>query len=169
MLAGALLEVMDNTAARQLRRRLIPPILDGDPYWIFLVLPKPADKDYASYRASRQRFLIAHCFVVKYLYPTAVDIVALAVEPPHPQMSEDIVYFDAREWTPEENERARRLHEDAKIFVKRVESRRGISEFPVDELAPPTDRKHSRTREREAKLRKKRQRRERERQRRKNR
>jgi hypothetical protein len=138
-------------------------------FLVFLVLPRPAGRDYASYREFRQRFLVAHCFVVKYLYPAALDIVALAVEPPHPQMSEDIVYFDAREWTPEQREGARRLHEEGRIFEERLESRRSVSEFPVDLLDPHNDRRAFRTRERAAKRRKKRRRRERKRQRRKQR
>ena len=146
MLAHALIEVMENTSPGQLRRRLVPPVDQGDPYWVFLVLPRKATVGYAEYREFRQRFLIAHCLVVKYLYPDAQDILALAVEPPNAEMSEDIVYFDAREWNDDLNERARRLHEEGRIFETRQQTTSTAWEYPIGApSAPRPNRRDKRT------------------------
>ena len=146
ILAGSLLEVMQNTGPTQIRRRLMPPTRPDEPFWVFLVLPRRSSMTYADYRDFRGRFLAAHCFVVKYLHPAALDIVALAVEPPGEGMSEDIIYFDAREWTPEMEAEAKRLHEEAHIFESGSESRKPVWEFPIDVVEAPLPKSSERSR-----------------------
>lgn len=134
MLADSLIEIMQTTSSAQLRRRLVRPSEEGDPYWVFFICPGKSQMEYAQYRHVRQQFLIKHCYVVKHLFPDAKDIMALAVEPPNPTMSEDIVYFDAREWDEEMDAEAKQLREKLQIFTNMQEIRSQVWEFPVDDL-----------------------------------
>ena len=116
MLADALISAMQTTREGQLRRRCVFPGTAGDPFWVFLVIPRPAGVPYEQYRRDRQSLLVAHCEVIKYLKPEANDILGIAVDPRPDEMTEDVVYIDVRDWTPEMNENARVLHERSGIF-----------------------------------------------------
>ena len=53
----------------------------ANPYYVFLLLPKPDDVSedkYREYREKRGGILEAYCLVVKYKFPSAEDIVGIA-------------------------------------------------------------------------------------------
>ena len=159
LLARGLLEMMPGTKPGQQRRRLVLPSHPGDPYWVFVVLPRPDHAEYRQYRELRQELLIGHCYVVKYLHPEALDIVGIAVEPSEAELSEDLVYMDGRTWTTDLNDRARILHEEGGIFRSPTQLASVVHEFPMDSL-PDTrksdDRREYRNRERDERKRRKR-------------
>lgn len=130
-LAASLLDMMETTRPGQLRRRYMLPQRPGDPFWIFLVLPRPDHMPYVAYREFRRNFLISHCYVVKYLHPDAQDIAGVAVEPRLEEISEDAIYMDARSWSREQNEKAKELHERAEIFRKPTRTDTHEWEFPL--------------------------------------
>jgi len=74
---------------------------------------------------------VAHCEVIKYLKPEANDILGIAVDPRSDEMTEDVVYIDVRDWTPEMNENARVLHERGGIFRAPTRQEARYWEFPL--------------------------------------
>lgn len=133
MLAESLLDMMASTPVGQLRRRMLVPQSQGQPLWVFLVLPRKEDMAYDQYREFRRAFLEAHCLVAKHLVQAATDILGIAVDRPHARLSEDAVYLDAREWTPESSAKAKTLYEDQGIFRSANRIERTYYEFPVEE------------------------------------
>lgn len=116
MLATTLIDAMQKTGPGEIRRRYVQPLLRGDPYWVFLVLPQPVFAKYEQYREVRRYALMEACQVVKHLHPDALDVAGIAVEPIAERMSEDFTYLDARNWSPEAEAAAKDLHENIGIF-----------------------------------------------------
>jgi hypothetical protein len=131
MLSETLLGAMELTEVGQLRRRLVMPHIAEDPFWVFVVAPRPANVDYEQYRVVRSGLLRDHCMVVKYLHPSAEDVVTIGVEPRPEEISEDALYLDARSWNAEAQARARELHEVDGIFESPTFCKSRDWEFPV--------------------------------------
>jgi hypothetical protein len=138
-LASMLLEAMETKTPGRLRRRYFLPQSPGDPFWVFLVLPRPDRVSYEEYREFRRAFLLSHCYVIKYLNPNALDVAGIAVEPREEEISEDAIYLDCRSWTPEENARAKELHERAGIFTNATRTEVHEWEFPDPERSGPSN------------------------------
>ena len=83
--------------------RVVPPHLPGEPYYLFLVLGRPTHAEsYEEYREMRGKLLEAYSMALKYKFPDALDIVGIATEPYSIEgHSEDGLWLDARDWTPE--------------------------------------------------------------------
>jgi hypothetical protein len=93
------------------------PSRPGDPYYIFLLLSHLKNLSYEEYREFRRELLAAYCQVVKLKFPDAQDIVGIATETGQDDgRSEDALYFDARNWTDEEQAEAQRLHDEAGLL-----------------------------------------------------
>jgi hypothetical protein len=62
---------------------------------------------YAEYRESRQARLAAYCKVVRLIRPEARDIIGIATEAVGDEnRSEDIIWYDGRNWPEEERAEA---------------------------------------------------------------
>ena len=97
---SAIVDMVKITPPDMRRLRVVPPSRSGDPYYVLLVLPRPADISELRYRDVRRKYLEACCRVVKLEFADALDIVGLATETLNTSgRSEDLVYFDARLWT----------------------------------------------------------------------
>ncbi len=137
MLAEGLLEVVGEVLPEWGRRsRHFLPSRPGDPYYVFLLLWRPSEVSYEEFREVRRRLLQAYCMVLKTLYPDAEDIVGIATEDrTAADSSEDVIYFDARQWTEEDQSEALSLQKDLDILreYERFDAR--VQEYP--ELPTP--------------------------------
>lgn len=109
MLASAIVEMVRTTRPDMRRLRVVAPSRPGDPYFVLLVFPTRKNVSNELNREVRRAFLEACCGVVKLDFPDALDIVGFATETMETDgRSEDYAYFDARDWTEEDAEQARR-------------------------------------------------------------
>ena len=128
MLAQSLLDMIQTTSSSMRRTRVILPSRDGDPYYVFLLLPKWKEHSEAQYREVRLKLLEACCLVTKLINPKAQDIIGIATETdPH---SEDALYFDARCWTREQEVEAQQLQHDLGLLTKLTQFRAIEKEYP---------------------------------------
>jgi hypothetical protein len=137
MLSEALLGLVLRTPSGHRALRTIFPSQAGDPYYLFLVLPKyetiPDDK----YRLVREQMLQAACQVLKLTYPDALHVVGIATElGTDPDKSEDAVYLDCTEWTAEMEVEARRLQRELDLFTHVKMYRQSENEYPEPNARP---------------------------------
>jgi len=103
MLAQSLLVVAEAANTRQAFVRVIQGILPGEPFYVMLSVHSRVEKNLADYREGRRKFLEAYCQACKDKFPVAQDIVGIAVSPTNDVgFSEDLLYLDGRNWTPEQ-------------------------------------------------------------------
>lgn len=137
IIVGALIEFVSNTPVDRRNARIVAPVTEGDPYYIFLLLPVPQgvthDQDrYTQYRDERTILLSAYCYVLKLGYPDAQQIVGLAFESPGSTgSSEDLIYMDARTWTEEDQRAAREAQARFHILKYPIVSAQRVEEYPV--------------------------------------
>lgn len=123
------------TPTNSRRIRLRPSPGPGEPYVVLVVLGVPPGRLYgdAEYRKVRAEYLRICCSVVKLLYPEALDIIGLATEARDcRRRSEDLLYFDARQWTQEMAAQAMADREALQILTSPNELRQHIYDYPVD-------------------------------------
>ena len=131
MLARTLHEMLRSTHQGYRRTRVLLPSHPGDPHVVFLLLPEESSPSYEVYREVRRGLLYACCIVTRLLFPEALDIVGLATETgTDTRRSEDLVYYDARQWTVETEAHARALREDLGLFQDLSETRFVETEYP---------------------------------------
>jgi len=139
MLAEKIHKFIAKTPKTMRATQLIMPSNPGDPYYLFLLLPKPKNISNEKYRKIRGELLNSYLRITKLNSPNALDIVGLATETGwEEKRSEDIMYLDARTWTQEENNEAKRLEEELikhRMLGKRQIFRTKIKEYP-DENPP---------------------------------
>lgn len=91
-------------------------------YYVFVLLPMPEDSraPHDEYRRERVALLRSACLVVRLLNPDAMDLVGIATEAgPDPRgHSEDALYFDARQWTPDLEATAKELQSEGGILAR---------------------------------------------------
>ena len=132
MLANTLVDMMQTTGPDQRRLRVIQPSRPGDPYWVLFLLPFPEHLANAEYREMRRHFLNACLYVTKLMNPDAVNIAGFATEVARGAAgSEDAAYLDAREWSEELADEARRFQRDYQILVKPRMIRATDNEYPL--------------------------------------
>ncbi|MDV3347895.1 hypothetical protein QGP82_04255 [Leptothoe sp. LEGE 181152] len=132
-LVDNLIDMVNSTPPGRIRRRYHPPMRSGDPYWLFIVLPHLHKISYERYREMRRQTFLAHIYVVKYLNPTAEDIVGIAVGASHGEMTEDAMCVDFREWLPKDMEVGRILHEQDGIFAAPITLNQTYWDYPISE------------------------------------
>jgi len=132
-------ELIAKTPKTMRATQLIMPSKPGDPYYLFLLLPKTKNISNEKYREIRGELLNSYLRITKLNNPNALDIVGLATESGWAgNRSEDIMYLDARTWTQEENDAAKLLEEELikhRMLGKRQLFRTKIKEYP-DENPP---------------------------------
>jgi hypothetical protein len=131
MLAETLLDAIAKNRPGQMRRRYVMPSHPGDPFWVFLVLPRLTDLEYEKYRESRRTFLQALCMIVKHVHPEALDIAGIAVEKNVEETSEDLLYLNGRDWPDEMHAAAKKLYNDTGFFSRADRNESTVWEFPI--------------------------------------
>ena len=130
-LAKSLLEIIEKTLPSQRATRIIVPSEDGDPFYVFLLLPHLDGIPPKEYREVRGAFLEACCMVTKLKFPHAMDIVGIATETGlNAIRSEDAIYLDARIWGPEQQAEAQGLQNDLGILTETELFHESINEYP---------------------------------------
>jgi hypothetical protein len=119
ILAGGLIELLRRTPADFRAVRVAIPDRKTAPYHCFLLLPRYDSIPTDTYRQVRGQQLEALMNVTKLVYPEALDIVGFATESGahSPYRSENVMYFDTRGWTDEEQEDARQLQKDTNFLA----------------------------------------------------
>lgn len=138
MLINALFGLIKKTNELERGVRVILPSNSGDPYYVFLLLPPLEEIKETKYREGRRKHLEEYCLVVKLKFPDAEDIIGIATEPGmNEYRSEDVVYYDARNWSSEEEMEARILHEDLGLLKNTTRSHNKEYEFPLKRSPAP--------------------------------
>ena len=134
MLASAIHGLLENTPSNYRASRLLNPSRPGDPYFLFLLLPRYSSIEEKDYRRHRSELLRAYCQVVKLHFPDAQHIIGIATEPldGDDRRSEDFVHLDATEWNEKLNEQARTIKRDLGIFVDIHTFAGREQEYPVE-------------------------------------
>jgi hypothetical protein len=130
MLARSILDMIATTPPDGMRRtRVGRPSFPGDPFYVFLLIPRGSES-YDDYRRVRLEWLKAACQVTKLRFPEALDIVGIATETGSGPRSEDAVYFDARAWSEADADEARELGEKLELLTNTREFHWTEKEYP---------------------------------------
>lgn len=130
-LAGSLLELIRKTSLKMRATRVILPSEEGDPFYVFLLLPHLEGVPYEEYREVRGAFLEACCMVTKLRFSHAQDIIGIATETGlGKHRSEDALYLDARIWTSEQEAEAKSLQKDLGLLTGTEMFHNTINEYP---------------------------------------
>jgi hypothetical protein len=130
--AQSILQMIHTTAADKRMLRVMKPLISGDPYWVFLLRPRLHAKSDQEYRDVRRAFLEACCSVTKAEHPDAKDIIGIATEsgPNVKVRTEDAIYIDVREWSPEMDRIAREDQERLGILKTPKQYKGRMKEYP---------------------------------------
>ncbi|MFZ5909718.1 MAG: hypothetical protein ACOYYU_06865 [Chloroflexota bacterium] len=140
MLIKSLYELLGKTPSTKQAVRVASPSRRGDPYYIFLLFPKPATKSVSEYREMRRTVLESYCMALKYKFPDAKDIIGFATEAGRGEYgSEDLIYLDAREWSEESQEMAKEFHDEIGLL-------KTVNRFHTKEFEFPTEKGKTRKR-----------------------
>jgi hypothetical protein len=135
-LARTLLEFIENTPATYRAVQVIKPSRRGDPYYVFVLIPHLPSVSYDDYRVGRREFLLAYCKAAKLKFPEANDIVGIATESGRmdnrSDSAEDLIYFDARTWTDEQDRaEAESLRQDLRLLTSVTKFRKKEYDYPI--------------------------------------
>lgn len=144
LIAKGLEDIYINTPDGTRRIRYFKPLSRNGSFYIFLSLPPPDYASYKDYREFRLDLLEACCMVMKYEHPEALDIVGIATQPvrPNAEISEDLIYLDARVWSDKSNSEAGQLQQDLGILASPILYNMHEQEYPT-----PTSAERNRTRQ----------------------
>ena len=117
-LAAGLCGIIESAPINMRATRYICSSSPQEPYYVFLTLPHFDQMTYEQYREARRCLLEACCSSVKLKFSDAQHIVGIATEPGFDNggRSQDAMYFDATEWTAEDEARAREAAEKLDIL-----------------------------------------------------
>ncbi|WP_129775586.1 hypothetical protein [Peristeroidobacter soli] len=122
--------------ADKARERMISSLLPSgqqDVFYVLLIGPGAQSGDYGAYRTARGQELQLRCYAAKVVRPEARIIVGIALDARGLDGgSEDFVFLDTANWTPDDMERAARIRNQQKYFVpgRVIESRMNEDEYP---------------------------------------
>jgi hypothetical protein len=131
LLVNSLFELIEKTETSKLGVRVVLPSRPSDPHFVFLLLPHLGCLSTEEYREVRRDFLKAYCLVTKIKFPEAIGVVGIATETGISlYRSEDLIYYDAKNWTEEDKILAEGLQKDFGFLekVERFESK--VYEYP---------------------------------------
>ncbi|MEP7293872.1 MAG: SEC-C domain-containing protein, partial [Chloroflexota bacterium] len=114
--------------------RVIKPSQKDEPYYFFLLMPFFSSLSSDEYRKARGNLLEIYCRVIKFRFSDAVDIIGIATETASgsESRSEDLMYFDARNWTEDDNIEARDLQEELQLFADVKVIQFSDDEYPIE-------------------------------------
>ena len=92
--------------------RCLVPSGSEETNWIFVFVPRLSTMSYEEYRERRAAVLETECRLLKHRHPGVKHIVGIAGEAGlnHLDRSEDLIYFDARIWSDEDERTAAEIH-----------------------------------------------------------
>lgn len=133
VLATALGDFLRKPNPPKLSVRVVAPPRPECPYYLFLSLaPDSLDQD--NHRKARRGVMNAYCLAMKLKYPDAREIVAIATEPTGSSgpSSEDVMFCDVSELTPEQEADARDIQDKLGFLTKLSEPFRAKApEYPI--------------------------------------
>jgi len=110
-LANALGEFLHARRPGHLVARVVQPLRLNCPYFIFITLAFEDGQDRDEYRQVRRQVMYDYCLAVKRKYPDAEEVVVIATEPHGVELSsEDVMYLDLRDLTPDQEVAADTAH-----------------------------------------------------------
>lgn len=118
-LAAALIDVRARSGPRRAYARVLRSDTFPDTTYVFLAEPKPSQESYEDYRRYRVARLFAYCKVAPLKAPNARQVIGIAfdsVDPDRLDGSEDVVYLDVGERTPEMEQEAREVQQEFDIL-----------------------------------------------------
>lgn len=135
ILAESLIEMIRTTPKDSKLTRTILPSKHGDPYYVFILLPKYPDVDYKLYREARLNLLQKYCLITRLRYADARDIIGIATETGYDSKikSEDCIYFDGSKWdetTKKEAEEFQDLLKNKGLLSQRKFFKETVKEYP---------------------------------------
>ena len=131
ILSDALLDLMETTSALNIGVRIVGPSQSRDPYYVFLLLPRPLKTEEEEYREKRKELLYSYCLVTKLLYPDADGVVGIATETGWERYrSTDLIYYDSKWWNNEERELAEYLHYEVGLLKQIIKYHHKEWEYP---------------------------------------
>lgn len=131
MLAECVLTVIQNAGGTKQFVRICQSTKSGEPDYVLLSAPSTHARDEGEYRFFRRKVLESYCLVYRLQRPEAKDIVGIAFTPASEERgSEDLVYFDGRNWTPEMEAEAVSLQVDLNILQTINPVRTTYHEYP---------------------------------------
>jgi hypothetical protein len=102
MLGRSLMEIYERSQPGKNLTRVCQPPRPGHPYYVLHLMHHPPEMHDDQYRECRRFVLQAYCVGIKLRFPDAQSAFGLATETQHATThSEDIVYVDFKDWTPE--------------------------------------------------------------------
>jgi hypothetical protein len=134
LLAISFNEFIHKTPEKSRGTRIVKPSFPGEPYYLFLLLPRPKSVSDEVYRKARSRLLEGYLYILKLDFSDAVSIIGLATETKSSaERSEDFMYLDASGWAEEENEIAKSFKREfvsKGYLVDRTMYIKNIKEYP---------------------------------------
>lgn len=113
--------------------RVMQPTKPGEPYYVFLLLSVPCGMPDSVYREGRLELLNQLCLSTKLMFPDALDIVGIAMEPGlQGPKTEDALYVDLRNWTPELQAEAEEYREKLSLLKHVARHAAQVMEYPVE-------------------------------------
>jgi len=131
ILARALLDLITKSSAHRRSVRVVPPSRNGEPYYLFLLMPIEKEWNLEKYRVLRRQLLFAYCMSVKIIYPDASKIIGIATESGLPdKVSNDVLLIDTTQWTEENFQEAQSIQKEYKLLENMKKQHNMDSEYP---------------------------------------
>src|SRR6202043_2143550 len=104
----------------------------------YILLIVGQETSHPEYRERRTGFLASYCHIAKLEYPHLLEIAGIATEPvDHTSRSEDLAYFDVRDWDDAAREEARELQRATGLMTNLTKTNYHDNEYPKTSRAPP--------------------------------
>lgn len=132
-LAHAVVNLLETTPRGKRAVRVVYSNDFPEKAYIFLILPQLQNEQYDEYRKHRQAMLVAYCKVAKLRCTDASYIIGIGTENMGTKgASEDLVALDVTNWTPDMEEEAKIIQQEASLLLdKNVKTTEGrTSEWP---------------------------------------
>lgn len=132
MLSRALVEMARDPSGHRVRRvRVVSSGAADGIYYVFLCLERSVAASYDEYRTVRRNLLLGYCRTVKLKRPDALTVVGIGLDFPSPEpSSEDLLVYDASEFSAEERLEAERIQREWNLLAEVREFRATESEYP---------------------------------------
>ncbi|WP_437999677.1 hypothetical protein WMF26_06925 [Sorangium sp. So ce185] len=139
MLGDALDDLFHKTPTNGKNTRVVTSRDRGERAYVLSLVSSHGYPDYSEYRRIRENRLLAYCHVAKHLWPNLEHVVGVGAEPAGSAGgSEDLLYLDARTWTQEQEDWARRLHQEHGLLKRARFTQTMENEFPDPRRATMT-------------------------------
>lgn len=129
-LAQSFGEIIYKTPADQIAVRVTKSLRQRGLYYVLMVLPHRSYSE-EDYRVIRRNHLADYCMVAKLKFPEAEHIVGIATDAGiNEYRSEDLVYYNATEWSEEERQEAERVQKEENMLNSVRAYQGNVQEYP---------------------------------------